>query len=144
VFGGDEDERFQQYDVFATASLPWSWYHESGLGVSSRLMATGGLLVGAGAAGFIATVVPLLALGPRESQLSLDAGVGAAVLSRDVFGTQDSGGPFQIALTFGFRVPVYRALAVGYRMQHVSDARIYGDKGNGADLHMLEVTYSFR
>lgn len=144
VFGGDEDERFQQYDVFGTATLPWSWYHGSGWGVSSRLMATAGALVGAGEAGFVGSVVPLVALGPRGSQLSLDAGVGAAVLSRDVFGAQDFGGPFQIVLTFGLRVPVHRALAVGYRMQHISDARIYGDAGNGADLHMLELTYSFR
>ena len=26
VFGGDEDEHFQQYDLFATASLSWSTY----------------------------------------------------------------------------------------------------------------------
>jgi hypothetical protein len=25
VFGGDEIEHFQQYDIFATAALPWGW-----------------------------------------------------------------------------------------------------------------------
>jgi hypothetical protein len=148
VFGGDEDERFQQYDVFATAMLPWmlpwSWYHQSGWGLSSRLMATAGALAGGGDAGFVGSVVPLLALGPREGQLSLDGGVGVAVLARHEFGEQDFGGPIQIVLTFGLRVPVARPLAIGYRMQHISDARIYGDKGNGADLHMLELTYTFR
>jgi hypothetical protein len=144
VFGGDEDERFQQYDVVATAALPWSWYHSSGWGVSSRLMASGGVLAGGGDAGFVGSVVPLVAVGPRGSQLSLDGGVGAAVLARHEFGEQDFGGPFQIVLTFGVRVPVRRALAVGYRMQHISDARIYGDEGNGADLHLLELTYRFR
>jgi hypothetical protein len=144
VFGGDEDERFEQYDVFLTASLPWSWYHRSGWGLSTRLMATTGFLEAAGHAGLIGTVVPLLAIGPRGSSLSLDGGVGAAVLARDVFGDQDFGGPLQVVLTFGFRFPVYRGATVGYRMQHISDARIYGDAGNGADLHMLELTYSFR
>lgn len=144
VFGGDEDERFQQYDVFATAMLPWSWYHQSGWGLSSRLMATAGALAGGGDAGFVGSVVPLLALGPREGQLSLDGGVGVAVLARHEFGEQDFGGPIQIVLTFGLRIPVSRTLAIGYRMQHISDARIYGDKGNGADLHMLELTYTFR
>jgi hypothetical protein len=144
VLGGDEDERFQQYDVFATAMLPWSWYHQSGWGLSSRLMATAGALAGGGDAGFVVTVVPLLALGPREGQLSLDGGVGVGVLARHEFGEQDFGGPIQIVATFGLRIPVSRTLSIGYRMQHISDARIYGDKGNGADLHMLELTYTFR
>jgi hypothetical protein len=144
VFGGDEDERFQQYDVFATATLPFGWYHESGWGLGWRLMATAGVLAGAGEEGFVGSVVPLLSFGRREGQLSLDGGVGAALLGRDEFGEQDFGGAFQIVLTFGLRVPVYRRLAVGYRMQHLSDAGIHGEEGNGADLHMLELTYSFR
>lgn len=144
VIGGDEDERFEQYDVFATASLPWSWYHESGWGLSTRLMATAGVLQAAGEAGLVGSVVPLLAFGPRGSALSVDGGIGAAVLARHEFGEQDFGGPLQVVATFGVRAPVYRGLTVGYRMQHVSDARIYGDEGNGADLHMLEVTYTFR
>jgi hypothetical protein len=144
VLGGDEDESFQQYDVFATAALPWGWYHESGWGVRWRLQASAGVLAGGGDSGFIGTLVPLLAIGPREGQLSLDGGFGAAILARHEFGEQDFGGPFQVVATFGLRVPVYRRFAIGYRMQHVSDARIYGDEGNGADLHMLELSYGLR
>jgi hypothetical protein len=143
VLGGDEDEDFQQYDVFATATLPWGWYHESGWGVRWLLQGSAGVLAGGGDAGFIGTLVPLLAIGHREGRLSLDGGVGAAVLSRAEFGEQDFGGPLQVVATFGLRVPVYGRFAIGYRMQHVSDARIYGDEGNGADLHMLEVSYGF-
>ena len=76
--------------------------------------------------------------------MSLDGGVGVGVLARHEFGEQDFGGPIQIVVMFGLRIPVSRTLAIGYRMQHISDARIYGDKGNGADLHMLELTYTFR
>jgi hypothetical protein len=144
VIGGDEDEHFRQYDAFATAALPWSWYHRSGWGFSTRLMATAGVLRGAGETGGVGTLVPLLALGRRDSALSFDGGIGAAVLARHEFGEQDFGGPLQVVATFGLRVPVYRTFAIGYRMQHISDARIYGDKGNGADLHMLELTYRFR
>jgi hypothetical protein len=143
VFGGDEIEHFQQYDIFATAALPWGWYTESGWGLSPRLMGTAGVLIGAGEAGFVGAIVPLMAFGPRDSALSLDAGIGAAVLTRNKYGEQNFGGAFQIVVTFGFRVPVYRALGIGYRMQHLSDAEIYGE-GRGADLHMLELTYSFR
>jgi hypothetical protein len=41
-------------------------------------------------------------------------------------------------LTFGLRVPVYRAFGIGYRMAHMSDANIYGGHTTGADIHMLE------
>ncbi len=143
VFGGDEKEHFQQYDVFATATLPWDWRFDSGWGFSPRLMGTAGVLIGAGEAGFVGTIVPVLAFGPKDSILALDAGIGAAVLTRHKFGEQNFGGAFQVVVTFGLRVPVYRALGIGYRMAHMSDAKIYGE-GTGVDMHMLELTYNFR
>ena len=143
VFGGDEKESFQQYDIFATAALPWNWYSRSGWDVAPRLMGTAGALIGAGEAGFVGSLVPLVAVGPRDSALALDLGVGAAVLTRHKFGVQNFGGAFQIVITFGLRVPVYRGFGVGYRMQHLSDAKIYGE-GTGADLHMLELSWTFR
>jgi hypothetical protein len=143
VFGGDEKESFQQYDIFATAALPWTWYSRSGWDVAPRLMGTAGALIGAGEAGFVGSLVPLVAVGPRDSALALDLGVGAAVLTRHKFGVQNFGGAFQIVITFGLRVPVYRGFGVGYRMQHLSDAKIYGE-GTGADLHMLELSWTFR
>ena len=144
VFGGDEDEHFEQYDVFATASLPWSRYGESGWGFSSRLMGTAGLLTGAGDSGFAGTIVPLLAFGPKDGILALDAGMGAAGITRHKFDEQDLGGPFEVVLTFGLRVPVYGGVGIGYRMSHMSDAAIYGEDSKGADIHMLELTYNFR
>lgn len=143
VFGGDETEHFQQYDLFATVSLPWSKYWESGWGFSSRLMGTAGVIIGAGEAGFVGTIVPLLAFGRKDSALALDAGVGAAVLTRNKYGEQNFGGAFQIVLTFGLRIPIYGALGISYRMAHMSDAEIYGN-GKGVDMHMLELTYNFR
>jgi hypothetical protein len=142
VFGDTEKESFQQYDVVATAGLPWSWYSESGWGFGTRLMASAGALLGAGDTGFVGTLVPAIAVGRRNSQFSLDLGAGGALLSRHEFGNQNFGGPFQVVLTFGLRVPVYRAIGVGYRVQHLSDARLYGSKTRGADLHMFELIYS--
>ncbi len=143
VFGGDEDEHFEQYDLFATASLPWSTYWESGWGFSTRLMGTTGVLTGASESGFVGTIVPLLAFGPKDSILALDFGVGAALLTRYKYGEQNFGGAFQVAVTFGLRVPVYRGFGVGYRLAHMSDAKIYPN-GTGVDMHMLELSYTFR
>ncbi len=143
VFGADEFVHFQQYDLFATATLPRDWRFDSGWGFSPRLMGTAGVLIGAGEAGFVGTVVPVLAFGPSDPRWSLDAGVGAALMTRHKYGEQNFGGAFQVVLTFGFRIPIYKALGIGYRLAHMSDAKIYGE-GRGLDAHMLELTYTFR
>jgi hypothetical protein len=106
-------------------------------------LVSAGALTGAGDTGFVGTLVPLIAIGPKNSLFSLDLGVGGALLSRYEFGDQDFGGPFQVVLTFGLRVPVYRGIVMGYRLQHLSDATLYGSKTRGADLHMFELLYSF-
>jgi hypothetical protein len=54
--------------------------------------------------------------------------------------THDMGGLFQIVFTFGLRVPINKAIGLGYRFHHMSDARIYGDGAKGIDTHMLELT----
>jgi hypothetical protein len=143
VLGGSEEEDFQQYDLFATASLPWSRYGESGWGFSTRVMGTAGALIGAGEEGFVGAIVPMLAFGPKDSVLALDVGVGAAGITRHKYGEQNFGGPFEVVLTFGLRVPVYRGFGIGYRMSHLSDAGIYGRHTRGADIHMLELIYNF-
>jgi len=144
VLGANEQEHFQQYDLFATASLPCSKYWESGWGFSSRLMGTAGVLTAAGDAGFVGTIVPVLAFGPKDSILALDVGGGGALMSRYKFGEQNFGGVFQFVFTFGLRVPVYRGFGIGYRMTHMSDATIYGEQTRGVDIHMMELTYNFR
>ena len=45
-----------------------------------------------GEEGFVGTIVPLLAFGPKDSVLALDAGVGVALLTRYKFGEQISAG----------------------------------------------------
>ena len=143
VLGGAEKESFQQYDIVSTLGLPWSMYTESGWGVTTQAMGSVGALTGGGDTAFLATLVPGIALGPRNSLFSMDIGVGASLLSRHEFGRHDMGGSFQIVFTFGVRVPIYKAIGLGYRFHHMSDARMYGDGAKGVDTHMLELTYTF-
>ena len=143
VLGPAEKESFQQYDIVSTLGLPWSWYTESGWGVTTQAMGSVGALTGGGDTAFLATLVPGIALGPRNSLFSVDIGGGASLLSRHEFGRHDMGGPFQIVFTLGVRVPIYKAIGLGYRFHHMSDARMYGDGAKGVDMHMLELTYTF-
>ena len=144
VLGRSEDESFQQYDIIATLGLPWSLYGESGWGLTTQVMASVGALTGGGDTAFLTTLVPGFAFGPRDSLFSVDIGVGASLLSRNEFGRQNMGGPFHIVFTVGMRIPIYKAIGLGYRFHHMSDANLYGPGVKGVDTHMLEMTYTFR
>lgn len=143
VLGDVPPEEFQEYSAVATFRLPWGRYSESGWGASARLAASAGALRGAGETALVVSLIPVLALGSQDGRFTLDLGIGAALLSKQHFGTQDFGGPVQFALTLGVSVPLYERLEVGYRFLHYSDAGIYGSHTTGADFHMIESTYRF-
>ena len=143
VLGKAQPEQFQAYDAAATFKLPWQRYSGSGWGVGTRLMVSAGMLRAAGESAILVSAIPLLAFGSRDGRFTFDMGAGGAVLSPSKFGSQDFGGLFQFALTFGFNVPVHKGIGAGYRFMHYSDANIYGPDSIGADLHMVEVAYRF-
>jgi hypothetical protein len=144
ILGRSEDETFQQYDVIGTLGFPWSFYTESGWGVTTQIMGSLGALTGGGDTGFLTTLVPGIAFGRRDSLFSVDVGVGTSLMSRHRFGIQNMGGPFHVVFSAGIRIPVYEGIGVGYRFHHMSDANLYGPGVKGVDTHMLEMTYSFR
>jgi len=143
VLGGVAPEEFKEYDVAANFRLPWAWYSQSGWGTGIRLMASAGVLYGAGDTALVVSLIPLITFGSQDGRFSLDVGAGGALLSRHHFGTQDYGGYFQFALTAGVGVPLFKQLGAGYRFLHYSDAGIYGPHNMGADFHMIEFTYRF-
>lgn len=143
LLGEDAPEDFKEYDVSAVFPLPWQSYFASGWGVGSRLMASGGLLRGAGKNALVVSLIPELTLGSENGRFVLDLGAGGALFSRWRFGTQDFGGPFQFALTSGVTFPLFRNLGLGYRFLHYSDASVNGSDTTGADFHMIELSYRF-
>ena len=144
LLGRSEEETFHQYEIVGTLGLPWSLYTASGWGLTTQVMGSLGALTGGGETAFLTTLVPGVAFGPRNSLFSLDIGVGGSLQSRGEFGGQNMGGPFHFVFTVGMRVPLYGAVGLGYRFHHMSDAGIYGSGIRGVDMHMLEMTYSFR
>ena len=130
-------------DVLAMFRLPWGRYSQSGWGVGTRLITSIGALGSEGVTGFVASAVPVVVFGSRDGHVSLDAGVGGALISEHRYGKQDLGGPFQFAATLGISAVLFKPMGVGYRFQHYSDGTIYGLDSRGVDLHMIELTYRY-
>jgi len=144
LLGRQQKYSFNLYDIAALWRLPWQWpLGDTDWKLETRLMTSAGALEGAGETGLMATLVPDLALSGWNGLVSLDAGAGAGFFSKYKFGAQDFGGPVQIVATVGIRVnPLAHAYA-GFRVQHFSDARVYGPSALGVDMYLVEFGYTF-
>jgi hypothetical protein len=144
LMGKEQKYYFHLYDVAAVIKLPWSWrLGESTWSLQTRLIASAGLLAAANERGLMMTAVPVLALSGWEGLITFDAGAGAGFFSNHKFGVQDFGGPVQIVATAGVRVnPIPHAYA-GFRVQHFSDAGLYGSSSLGVDMYIVELGYRF-
>lgn len=143
VLGKEQPESFRAYDLVTAIRLPWETQLAAGLQARAQLLASAGVLHGAGENALAVSLIPVLALGTPDGWFTLDLGVGVALLSRHRYAQQDFGGPFQFALTLGVSVPLYHRVGVGYRFLHYSDAGANGRHTIGADFHMVELTYRF-
>lgn len=136
-------ESFAGGDVFATFRLPWSWYSLAGWGVGTRLITSLGAFSANEKVSFVTAAVPVLTLGRQDDRVTLDAGIGGAMVSAHRFGRHNLGGPFQFVATAGASVAVLPKVSVGYRFQHYSDGTIFGMDTRGIDLHMIELTFRY-
>jgi hypothetical protein len=144
LMGKEQKYYFHLYDVAAVIKLPWSWpLGESMWSLETRLIASAGLLTGANESGLMMTAVPGLALSGWEGLVTLDTGVGAGFFSNHKFGVQDFGGPVQIVATSGIRVSPFPHAYTGFRVQHFSDAGLYGPSSLGVDMYIAELGYRF-
>ena len=144
LLGKRQTAHFALVDVAALFRLPWSWpLGESPWSVETGLITSAGALSAAGDTGFIATVVPRVALSGWNGFASIDAGLGLGLFGRGHYGPQDFGGHVQLVLTTALQIhPISHAFA-GFRLQHFSDAGIYGSHSLGVDLYIIEVGYRF-
>jgi len=138
----DSNEDFEQYEVFATYGLPWSWGLTPGWFVSTRIHLSAGALRGGGETGFIGSVGPSIALSMVHGLILLSGGISAALLSEHQFGQENFGGPIQFVSHVGISFKLDANLGVGYRFQHMSNASIY-NRNPGLELHVLELSYLF-
>jgi hypothetical protein len=144
LLGKEQKHNFRLYDVAALWRLPWRWpLGETGWKLETRLITSAGAIAGGGDTGFVATVVPDLALTGWNGLVTLDAGIGAGVFPKYKFGMQSFGGPVQIVGTIGIGFKVFSHGYAGFRLQHFSDATLYGSSSLGADMYILELGYRF-
>jgi len=144
LMGKEAKYYFHLYDVAAVLKLPWSWpLGESTWSLDTRMIASAGLLTGANESGLMMTVVPDLALSGWGGLVAFDIGAGAGFFSNYTFGTQDFGGPVQIVATAGVRVNPFSHAYAGFRLQHFSDAGLYGPSSLGVDMYIVELGYQF-
>ena len=142
--GKEQKHYFHLYDVAAIIKLPWSWpLGGDTWGLETRLIASTGLLTGGNESGLMMTAVPVLALSGWKGLVTFDAGVGAGLFSNHTFGVQDFGGTAQIVTTMGVRIDPFSHAYTGFRIQHFSDAGLYGPSSLGVDMCIAELGYRF-
>ena len=140
----DKAGAMDRVDIFWSWRSPYAWEFTPGWDVGARMNASVGALRGQGETGAIGTLVPTLAIGDTDNGFSVEAGVGAALLSKWEFGdVEEFGGPLQFILDLGVNFRAYKRLGLGYRFQHWSDGGIHGVDNRGVEMHMLEFSYRF-
>jgi len=144
VIGEEQQTDFNQVDLALTARLPWEWNVGTGWIIKARLLTSAGVLRGSDETNGVFTLVPLdVIFGRKDGLISIDMGVGGALLTDYKFGNQNFGGPFQFVWTWGATSRFAGPFGAGYHFQHYSDATIYGSESRGVDLHLFEIIYWF-
>ena len=144
LLGKQQKYFFHMTDVAAVFRLPWSWpLGGNSWNLETRLITSAGLLQATGDSSLIMTIVPDLALSGWDGLVTFDAGAGAGFFSNYKFGEQDFRGPAQIVATIGVRINPFSHAYAGFRLQHFSDAGLYGPSSLGVDLYIVEAGYRF-
>ena len=115
LLGKRQTTNFALVDVAALFRLPWAWpLGESPWRVETGLLTSAGALSAAGDTGFIATVIPRVALSGWNGVASLDAGIGLGLFGRDQYGPQDFGGHVQVVLTTALHIHPFSHAFAGF------------------------------
>jgi hypothetical protein len=138
----DEDGDFQQYEIFGAWPLPWKSRFSSGWQLEPMLDLSVGVLDGEDeTGGKFAAGVDLFWFSP-DRVVSMVAGMGAGVMTQDVYGDVDFGGPVFFRFLAGLNYWLSPSFSVGYRYLHESNGSIY-DKNPSLNMHQFEIRLHF-
>lgn len=129
---------YKQYEGYANWHLPWTWEGPAGwAGHSAFQVAAGDMWINT-KRGTLLSAGPLVSLDGAQGLLSIHAGFRPTVLSRRDFRGLNLGTRVQFTSHIGFLVRPLPHLAVGWRLQHMSNGGL--DKSNpGVNLSTVEV-----
>jgi hypothetical protein len=145
VIGQYQPEYFNQFDAALATRLPLQMDIGDNWVLGTRVLMSGGALVGTHQnTSAIFTLVPFYALfGRKDELITIDIGIGGALVTPYHYQAQNFGGVFQWVWTFGATSRLVGPLGVGYHFQHFSDAGMYGSDARGVDMHLFELIYWF-
>ncbi len=141
--GIDKKTDLRRYEVFGVINLPWSRQITSIIDLDTRLTASAGLLDGEGDEGFIGTLSPGICFTDSGKRFYLELTGGIAIISDYRLGDEDFGGPLQFTFGGGIGVRLFNHLGLGYRIQHYSDAGLFGSDNRGVDWQLFEISYRY-
>ena len=131
-----------QREVFVNRDLHWRWNVGRDVSIRPRLEFTSGYIERDDEYGYVGTIGPAVVI--RRSGLPVLASLGTrpTVLSRSAFGDHDLGIRFQITSHVGLDWQAHPRVAVGYRIQHSSNAGL-AEHNPGLNMHFIGATYRF-
>ncbi len=139
---GRLSESYSLADVEGRFLLPWQWEHDSGGRTDLLLDASIGYIDAADDQGGIVAIGPTVRYRTANDELSVEAGVRPALLSRHQFGRDSLGSSIQFVSHLGLRLKFGDRIGVGYRIQHMSNAGL-ASPNPGLDVHYIELSYGF-
>jgi len=141
--GIDKKTDLRRYEVFGILNLPWILQIGSNIDLETRFIFSGGLLDGEGDEGLIGILSPGFCFTDNNKRFSLEFSGGIAIIPDYRIGEEDFGGPLQFTFEVGIGLRLFKHLGLGYRIQHYSDASLFGSDNRGVDWQLFEVGYRF-
>ena len=132
---------FNQYDLIARFSLPWSWA-AGRWRFDTLLDASVGMLKGGGDGSVIGSLGPALEMWPEGSNWRIIAGIRPTLTNDGIYGETDLGGNFYFTSFIGVRCQFSDRWGLGYQFSHMSNAGT-NDDNPGLDLHNIVLLRSF-
>ncbi|MDX1583182.1 MAG: acyloxyacyl hydrolase [Thermoanaerobaculia bacterium] len=128
-------EAYLVHTMDLSFELPRSWVARSNWEMSA------GRLEHEDFDGLVFSAGPVVVFRKGDRPWYFEVGSRPTLISEDVFGDKDFGGPFQFTSHGGVGWTGDR-FEISYRIQHMSNARIYS-QNDGLNLHVLEIGWRF-
>jgi hypothetical protein len=137
----DQNEDFEQYEIFLTYALPW---HKNGETWSffSHLDMTGGMIADSEKYTSIGSIGPRVGYRKNDGAVIFDIGSRVTLVGDDKLGERALDGPVHFTSHFRIGFGLFDKAELGFRIQHMSNAGL-GDHNPGLDLLVVDLAWYF-